>query len=331
MPFDNARISVVIITKGRKGSLEKCVNVLSQASGLQVVIVANGYNKETFEYLRILSVTGPMFKCVFFENKISKSEARNTGITNSGAELIYFLDDDCYPDFGNIALLEEKFKQRADIDIIGGPNVTPPGSPLIERIAGYAFSEIFTAWKMRERFMPGETERVCDDSSVTLCNLAFRRKIFESSNIYFDGRLHYNEENLLLEQFFGKGHKALYCPKLVVYHHRRKDLFSLAEQVYRSGEGRAMMTKIMPKSLRPVYLLPTFFVIYLCSTGYANNPLYLAPLYAYIIFALTNAASIMIKYGESITALPLLIILPFVAHLAYGIGFARGVFKKWTD
>ena len=88
------------------------------------------------------------------------------------------------------------------------------------------------------------------------------------------------------------------------------------------------MTKIMPKSLKPVYVLPFLFVIYLVSTGFIGHTMYLAPLAAYLLFAAANAASIMTRYREKIIVLPLLILLPFVAHIAYGTGFAAGLLRK---
>lgn len=321
-------ICVVIITKGRKPELEKCVTSLVLPGYAELIVVANGFNEETFGYLRQLGSRAYGIKCLFFEERLPKSEARNTGIRNADSDIVYFLDDDSYPAGGNIELLKKKFDEHPDIDIIGGPNLTPPGSTVHERVSGYAFSEAFTSWKMRERFSKGSKEKICDDSSVTLCNLAFRKNIFDKENVYFDRRLYYNEENLLLEQYLVRGHKILYCPELVVYHHRRKNLLSLAEQIFRSGEGRAVMTRIMPKSLKPVYLAPALFVVYLAVPVMYGKPLFTLPFYLYLLFVLMNAVSITIRYREKLAALPLLMILPFVAHISYGIGFLTGLFKK---
>lgn len=329
---DKDRIGVIIVSKGRKEQLERCVNALSLAEGSGLVIVANGRDEVLYAYLRELETAKPGVKCVYLDQRIPKSQARNTGIRQADQEIIYFLDDDSYPANGNIEFISKKFAEHPSVDIIGGPCVTPPGSALFERIAGYAFSEPFTAWKMNERFMAGKKEKICTDSSVTLCNLAFRKKIFDTDKIYFDGRLYYNEENLLLEQYREKGRRLMYCPELVVYHHRRKTITALAEQIYRSGEGRAKMTKIMPKSLRAVYLMPFFFVLYLLSFSFFNHLLYVLPFLAYMMASAANAVLITLKYREKAVALPLLVFLPFIAHVSYGMGFAvghiRGIYGK---
>ena len=322
------RVGVIIITRGRKRSLEKCVEALAPSADSELVVIANGRNDETFEYLKRLMNGRGNIKCLFFEKKLSKSEARNTGIRNSNSEIIYFLDDDSYPGSGNLEFLKNKFEAHPEAGVIGGPNITPPGSGMFERVAGYAFSETFTAWKMNERFSPGREEKFCDDASVTLCNLAFRKTLFDRENIYFDGRLHYNEENLLLEQYIGRGYKILYCPELLVYHSRRKNLAALAGQIFSSGEGRAVMTKITGESLRPVYILPFLFVIYLLSMTFCRRGLYAAPLIAYLSASVLNAASITFKYREKAAAFPLLVILPLIAHASYGAGFAAGMVKK---
>ena len=325
---DNYKISTIIITKGHIDFLKKCVDSLLLPENAQLVIIVNGYNKETYEYIEKLTSVSKRYKGIFLDVKIPKSNARNEGIKHSDSEIIYFLDDDSYPASGNIELIAKKFTERSGVDIIGGPNITPPGSSMYERVAGYAFSELFTAWKMNERFSKGKKEKNCDDTSVTLCNLGFRKKIFEKENIYFDRRLYYNEENLLLDKYIEKGHRVLYCPGLVVYHHRRKNLSSLAEQIFRSGEGRAMMTRIMPASLRMVYIIPFLFVIYLILLPFWDNWAYVVPLYVYMLFSIVNAVHIIAKYRENIVALPLLVILPLWAHIAYGLGFAVGLIKR---
>ena len=66
----------------------------------------------------------------------------------------------------------------------------------------------------------------------------------------------------------------------------------------------------------------------LISLFFFGNHLYLAPLGVYSLFCLINAVYIFVKYKEKILALPLLLILPFIAHISYGLGFASGLIKK---
>ena len=322
-------IDIIIITSQRKGHLERCLSKILLWQGAGVIIVADKCDTGTIEYLNSLKNRYPAIETIIAGDKTPKSEKRNAGIKTSKADIVYFLDDDSFPQAENISLLKNKYEQYPEADIIGGPNITPEGSSLFQRIAGYVLASPYTAWKMNRRFSVWKTEENCDDTPLVLCNLAFKRKIFEEDNIYFDGRLHYNEENLLLQQYKAKGRKMVYCPDLAVYHERRRDIFSFSRQVFCSGEGRGIMTVLMPSSFKPVYALPSLLalcVILSIFTGFgALRPV----IYLYTVVYLFNSAVITAKNGERFYNILTIFFASFLAHMSYGIGFIRGLGEKW--
>jgi GT2 family glycosyltransferase len=317
---------VIIITAGRKRFLERCLSIVLQWQDVTPIIVVNGHDEETTRFLKEISVA---HRCLVFsvsEEKIPKSRARNRGIGLGNAPLVYFLDDDAVPREDAMSIARNGFDRHPEIDVIGGPNVTPDESPFFERMIGYVLSSPFTAGRMRRRYGIAAHEEIdVNDSSLMLCNLAVRRKVFEQEKLRFDERLEYNEENLLLQQLRLSGHRMMYDPRLVVSHSRRSSLFSYMLQVFKSGEGRALMTVILPRSLSPGYLFPAIFLCYLASLPVCQRMPFGTPLLVYLGISVLEAVRIMIIHQECFCALPVLSGLPLVSHLSYGAGFLWGM------
>lgn len=317
-------IDVVIITTRRKSLLEECLQSVLGWRNVRVIVVVNGYDRDTVELLERRARDTDNLSYTVIEKKVPKSRARNTGLAMATAAIVYFLDDDTRAAGDNAAVLRKKFAQNPAVAAVGGPNITPASSSRFQRVAGYALSSLLVAWKMRQRYIATDGDHFSDDRSLMLCNLALRRDILEKEGIAFDERLEYNEENLLLQRLRHHGHSLLYTPELVVSHERRCTLFSYARQVFKSGEGRAVMTLILPDSFSAAYAVPSLFVAYLLGFAVIRSPLYALPLAVYAVISLLNALYIMVRHRECPCTLFLLLLMPLVSHLAYGIGFIRG-------
>ena len=318
----------VLIVSRRYENTRKCVESVLAFKSCRVFVVVNGTNAMTEDYLRAVQGGNPALRYVTFDQKVEKSKARNSALDNALGEIIYFIDDDAYAEEDIAKLASQKFEQYPGFSFIGGPNLTPASSVFFQRIAGYVLSSPFTAFNMRVRFARGGREMPCDDKALTLCNLAFRRKVFESDGIYFDHRLYYNEENLFLQRYIAKGRKMLYCPALAVYHERRKNFRSFAEQVFRSGEGRGMMTLIMPRSLSAVYVLPFIFCVYLVSLVFYGANIFRVPLAVYAGLNIINAVFAASKDRQKALTFAVMLVMPLVSHISYGAGFVWGLGRQ---
>jgi GT2 family glycosyltransferase len=292
----------------------------------EVIVVVDGYNKGITGYLNDFSRGRKNLKWLVLDEKVEKSRARNMGIKHSLADVIYFLDDDSFIDDDNIRLLEEKFNMYSDVSVIGGPNLTPENSSYFQRVSGYIFTSFFTAWKMKKRYynVSGKDE-YCNDKSLILCNLALRRSAIDRENVYFNERLNYNEENMLLEELEARGHKMLCSAELKVYHERRQGLLSFSRQIFGSGRGRAIMTLIRPATLLPVHVLPALFIVYLAVLVFYSHPVIYAPLFLYLGMNVVNAAYVSFSRKEGIGVFVTVFFLSVLAHLSYGTGFIIGL------
>lgn len=319
------KIGILIVTARRPGPLARCLASLPHAAAVTVIV--NGADERTMAVIDEYRCTIPGLDCVVFDAPQPKSRARNAGLERVAADIVYCVDDDAVLMPGNCEILEEIFTRLPSLAAVSGPNLTPPGSGFFQRVSGQVFTSPFTAWRMRGRYSPVGGERSSDDSLQVLCNLALRRDVLMRESLRFDERLHYNEENLLLQQLIQRGYEMRYCPPLKVYHERRATLAGLAAQIFGSGKGRAQMSVLMPAALKPAHVVPALFIVYLCILPMAGGWL-LAPLALYLALDLLNAAYAAAGQPEKLHAFLLMMILAPVAHLSYGAGFIRGLVDR---
>jgi GT2 family glycosyltransferase len=320
----------ILVVSSRFEYLQKCVeSALCRKNSMTVVV--DGYCRESAAYLKDLSEKNTGIKYYVIEQKAGKSAARNLGIRKIKADAVYFLDDDAFFEGDNVSLMERLFLENPDVAVIGGPNLTPLDSGYFQRVSGYVFSSLLGAWKMAGRYKRTE-RRFCDDKSLILCNLAVRLDSIENEGVCFNETLKYNEENLLLEGLKKKGAKMLYEPDLVVFHARRKTLAGFAVQIFGSGHGRAQMSFEMPDSLRFYHTIPALFLFYLTAIPLAVlardraiDITGLLPLGIYLLACFVNAVFVLSRSGESLAAVPALMLLTLTAHVSYGAGFVCGI------
>ena len=317
-------LSVIIPTHGRVASLRDCLASVLAADlpeAVELMVVCNGPDHLTSDFLRGLSNADPRVRVIELEQR-SPAEARNAALAQARGEIIYFLDDDVTiaPRLFSLAL--KTFAQRPDLDVLGGPNLTPLSSARFERSVGQVLASPFGSASVSDRYRSRGRSRVADDRSLILCNLAIRRSAIASRESAFRGHLVCNEENVLLGQLAREQRTMVHDPELVVYHIRRGTVGGFARQIFRYGRGRCQNTMLMPSSLSLAFLVPMLFVFYLVSLPFVRSPWYLVPLAVYVsmllIFALTESLR-----ARSPRSVALFLILFPVCHFAYAAGFLR--------
>jgi hypothetical protein len=262
---------------------------------------------------------------------------RNRAIEIARGEHIGFLDDDC--------LVPTDWMRRStrtlgsdSVKITGGPNLTPLNSSFFSRCVGKVLSSRLGTAMMRARYTPmGMERRSSTDESTALCNMVFSKELFDEFK--FNEKLYPNEENELLVRMSENGHRLMYDPKLTVTHPRKEGLGSFARQFFSYGSGRAWQTKIQPRSLKPIHLLPSLtligliafasFTILNVATPISNilmGPLLL--LYMGIVLASSGAIALSMK---SLRAFFLSTLLYPTLHFSYGAGFILRIMMPIRD
>ncbi|MBD3275518.1 MAG: glycosyltransferase, partial [Candidatus Marinimicrobia bacterium] len=122
--FSSQKLSLIICTRNRAKSLEKClyainVDSLKSVKG-ELIIVDNGSVDDTQSVLDTF-LNGVDIDCaVLYEPRPGLSRARNTGLECSSGNTIVFTDDDCYLDEDYINIANEIFENKP-FAYCGGP------------------------------------------------------------------------------------------------------------------------------------------------------------------------------------------------------------------
>lgn len=275
------------------------------------------------------------FSAWFVDESLSPARARNYLLSKSTAEWRLFIDDDAFvePDF--FERFFQVLEQSPSAGVIGGPNLTPAGSSLIQRATGVALSSRFGAWSCSARYAPRLPLTVsCDERILISCNLFVRREAME--DLQFPLALKSNEENWVLQDLMCRRQLMVYAPQLFVWHHRRGSLEALAAQMHTYGIGRGQNLRRRPWTARFFYVVPALTVV-LTAVAVAGLPwrselvwIWIALAIAYVV--LWVAASTRLRSrGEDRRARFVGAALFPVIHLAYGLGVLRGLVSSGSN
>ncbi len=321
----NLTITALIISSNNRLDYLR-ENVISLMKfGTNIFVVVNGENNQIIDFLTTTSKNYSNIDFTILKEKINKSDARNIGIEKIHSEYIYFLDDDTFIDKDNITVINEKITKYPFIGVLGGPNLNPPLSLRFQKLTGLLLSSFFMSYRMNARYYPKGGDRLTDDTELILCNLVIKKDLFTKHNLKFNKLLHYNEENLLLEQLEGYNVEMLYSPDLIVYHHRRATLKSFLQQIYNSGKGRGLMSIMLPSSIKIFFLFPTLFIIYLILSFFGKTTFIL--LNMYILLILFNTLVLFFTYKLKLLDIAIIFATTIFSHITYGYGFLIGITK----
>ncbi|MDD5193308.1 MAG: glycosyltransferase family 2 protein [Candidatus Nanoarchaeia archaeon] len=264
------------------------------------------------------------------------SEQRNKAAEQSKFDTIVFLDDDAHIERDYLKKIEEFTKEHPEIDIAGGPQLTPEGEIGFAKISGYALSSLFGAWKVSNRYSGKKPILNADETMLTSANLFCKREVFDK--VKFDINLFPGEDPKFISDAKKFGFKVAYSPDIRIYHKRRADANSLMKQIFLYGKTRPLKEKFIETLKMPFFLIPSLFILYLLflllfliyplQFFLKYKLLILTPLMAYV--ALIILFSIYESYkNKDYKAVFFLPIIYFIIHLSYGAGMIYGYLKKF--
>ena len=323
-----ARITILTVTCNR---IEKLNNYLisvvnaERFNEIEVLILLNG---ECFSSEKILNRYCHNYRNVNFikSSKQSRGSARHVLLKSAQGEAVYFLDDDIIVEKTTFLILLKAFEKFAHIDIFGGPNLTSLNSTLFQIAQGSVLKAFFGTLWMRKRYSSLGKPMIADEQSLILCNLAFRKRLFSESNIYFNQRIVCAEENLLLQELKAEGYKAMYLPELVVYHERRTNYAEFCDQIFTYGRGRCQVAKCRLRINNMLYCIPSIFVVYLVLLCFANQIVCFFPFFIYLFLSIFNSMKGALKVKNFLLFWILLLLFP-TTHAAYGLGYLFELFR----
>ena len=318
---ENTVVSIIIPLVGINDYfLESYPHLLAlDYKNYEIIVLPDKPVSEDFQDIKIIP-TG----------KVSPAIKRDIGADSAAGELLFFLDDDSYPEKDWIIKALPYFNDPS-VAAIGGPAITPPGDSFFQKVSGAVFLTK-VGGGIPERYYPkGKAKEIDDWPSV---NLIVRKEMFMKiggfKSEYWPG-----EDTKLCLEIIKEGGKILYAPDVAVWHHRRSGLLRHLKQIGNYGIHRGFFAKRYPEtSFKLLYFIPSFFVLYLCLFivslfFFSGSAYYLAfgfVLYAgALIYAFFDINGKVKDFKISLVSLYYIVL----THIWYGIRFFYGfVFVK---
>ena len=290
-----------------------------------VIPLAPGRNAEVLDSLKVVDYDKKDYE-VIVERGLNTSDNRNNGAAKAKGDIILILDDDAYVDKDLLKNGELFFEKYKDVDIVGGPQLTPKTDKWFAKTSGYAIDSYFGTQNMSKRYKKGKLS--FDGWHVITSAMCFvRKEVF--GKVKFNPKLFPGEDP---EFFYGakkKGFTVAYSPELVIYHKRRDTLRGFLKQFYLYGKFRL---KLKTGKVSLLFFIPSCFVLYLVSLPLLAfiHKLFLVPLGLYLVLTLVSGFYEAVKNKSFLG----LILLPFFyacIHISYGAGFLVGIINKLVN
>lgn len=296
-----------------------------------IIPVAPYRNAEILGSIDKLDFSKKKFE-VIIEKGTNPSENRNKGAEKSKGEILVFLDDDAVVHIDLLKNANSFFKEHPEIDIVGGPQLTPLDETGFAKISGYALSSKFGGWNASNRYGKKKLNLNADDTYLTSAILFCRKEVMKK--VKFDPALFPGEDSKFVTEAKNIGFKIAYNPDLIIYHRRRPTLKALIKQIFNYGRVGPLREKFSETIKRPFFVIPSLFLIYvlfLPTILSINNSfwkfIFLSPLFLYSILDLFFSfyESLKNRDWKGIFILPF--IFPLI-HLSYGAGWIYSWGKK---
>lgn len=271
------------------------------------------------------------------------SRNRNKGIERAGGDFVAFVNaHSSFPGDWSKNIISF-FNDFPEIDIVGGPQLTPESNNFFGKVSGFALGSKFGAGNVAKRYSLGKLNLNADEESITSSNLICKKDVFEK--VRFDENIYPGEDPKFISDAKKQHLRVAYCPKIVGYNKRRNSVRGLIRQIFNYGKMRPKKEALAETMKKPFFLIPSLFFLYVVSlflivgvnasitgniigaAGFRGNPWLFLPLGGYILLA------ILFSFYDSIKNknLPAFFILPFIypmIHLSYGMGMVLGYIKK---
>lgn len=287
----------------------------------EVIVLPNKSNEEDKKLL----LNHKWLKIIPTDKVTRPAEKRDIGAKKSKGSILAFIDDDAYPSSDWLEKAIHYFESKKT-EVICGPGIIPQKTNIWEKIFDEILISSIGSGGYQYRFVQKNARFVDDYPSM---NFLIQKDVFQKLG-GFNSEYWPGEDSKLCEDLVYKYKgKIYYNPAILVYHHRRSNLFGFLKQHASYGFHRgAFFAHGDRNSRRLSYLIPTFFVLYLLFIPLSfllptNYPLLTTPLIAYICLGLFLIVQSFVHTKNIILSVSTFFVL-FLTHFTYGIMFVRG-------
>jgi len=256
---------------------------------------------------------------------VSPAIKRDMAIKHAKGKILAFIDDDAYPRKDWLKKAVRHFKDK-DVGAVGGPGITPESDNRKQKASGLVFSSVLTSGSAKNRYVQSKEVGETDDWPTV--NLLVRKNVFDElggfDNDYWPG-----EDTKFSLDLIDAGYKIIQDPEVLVYHHRREVFKLHLKQVKGYALHRGFFMKKFPKtSLRPMYMIPSLFVIFLflgfpiSTSSFLFKAIYtgIVSFYLLIVFLVSINRDIRLSFLTFVGIV--------LTHITYGVYLIFGLFSR---
>jgi len=253
---------------------------------------------------------------------LGASESRNLGCGKAKGDFLVFIDSDCVVPQDYFSTVEEFLKSHPEVDAYGGPDAADNTFSPFQKAVNYAMTSMLTTGGIR-----GKKKHI-GKFQLRGFNMGIKREAFFKVGGYSGMQV---AEDIDLSMRLQKaGFFTARIPEAFVYHRRKASFYKFFRQLYFHGKGRIDLHLRHGDALKPVHMLPGFFVLGIIAglcLLFVYMPLFMvfiAGLSLYVLAVFIDASvrnkSLLVGLLSIVTSLELLI--------AYGLGLWRNIFVR---
>jgi glycosyltransferase involved in cell wall biosynthesis len=316
----NPEVSVIVPLHRDGNIFRTCINrlvTLPTKKNYEVLVVSD-QPIETALPEKVIAITTDLI------DDSSPAVKRDSAVKHARASILAFIDDDAYPASDWLDRALEHFADE-NVNVIGGPGLTPPSSSALERVGGAVYESRFGSGPLRHRFIAvGEAHQVDD---IPAYNFLVRASALEKAGGWASD-FYGGEDTKVCLALQEKGYSLMHYPDMRVYHFRRRIIGPHFRQIGNVGRHRGYFVRRYPgNSRKVVYFLPAVAIlsaIVATIVGLAVIPK---------VTIATVAAAWLVMSATCIKRVGILPSLAFpfalvMHHFSYSMNFLRGLFGR---
>ena len=321
-------ISIIITSYQYNKVFEKCIKeyLNLDKKKFEIILITESKDKKFYDLTNQLREHIDI-NIIHTEEK-KPGFKRHLAVQKSKYDNLYFIDDDAFPTNESFELAIKLFTQDK-INVFGGPSTLPIDSTFFEK-AVYLSNSLIILSGNYLLFNKSNDQLVKELPSV---NFFIKKKTYYKTNGFNNGYWP-GEDTYLCNEILDKNYKIYYFGDLQVFHYSRSNIKKFIKQIFNYSKTRGYFFKLgLNNSKNIKFLIPSLFCLYLIvlSLNLFNNfigKIIYIPLALYFLiftfnFIKLNNFSLLLRISG--------LILNFITHIVYGLGFVYGIkIKKYN-
>lgn len=322
------RVSVVVPIRNESKYIEKCIeSIFNQdypKNLLEIIFVDGNSEDNTVDIIKKYITEGCNIRLLNNPNKFIP-HALNIGIKSAVGK--YIVRMDAHSQYANDYISKcIEYLEKTDAINVGGPVITA-GKTVLQKVIAAAYHSDFAlgGGKNHDKDYEGYADTVFLGT--------FKKQDIIDIGMY-DERFIRNEDDDLTFRMIERGFKIYSTPAIKSVYYPRSTYSSLFKQYFEYGMWKVAIIKKHGRPARLSHLVPMAFVTFLAIFGIAS--FFFEKIFWMFIFVMGIYILLNLYFSfknNKVSTIPdklRLMLVHFILHISYGLGFWVGIFKFWN-